>query len=373
MDKKITPLPIKVLVNAEAFGFGPTAAIADLFPYFRETFSHLSYVGSGHTLDLQRAFNYDEIIDLSGMAPDAFNQVVKEYDLFFTALNFEKAGRAADLKIPTIIYDPLTWFWPKIPPVVAREGVLYLAQKFHGVKERLEKEKKCFNQVMEVDAFTKIVAREKDPQVLLLNMGGLINPFWPIDYYRKYVHAIIQAVKNTADPRLDIKIVCSNQIVQLLPHENICTYSRDEMFSLLPKVKIAIQTPGLANIYEAASHGIPCLFIPPVNDSQGQQLDLIRDHGQVDAFLDWEQLGEKIDYKMGQRIVLEEIGQQINKLSEKETSDRLNVLMKEGLDQLTKKTSLNLTSLLDMFGSEGAQQVAEIVKIKSKEMDATYV
>jgi hypothetical protein len=55
----------RLLLNAEAFGFGPTAAIADCFPFLKERFSTIGFIGSGHTLDLQRPLAYDAIHDVS--------------------------------------------------------------------------------------------------------------------------------------------------------------------------------------------------------------------------------------------------------------------------------------------------------------------
>lgn len=366
MVKNPTRLPIKLLLNAESFGFGPTSAIAEIFPYLREAFEYIGFVGSYHTLDLQRSFPYDEIIDLSGKDLLAFTTVVEKYDLFLTALNFGKAERTVALGIPTIIYDPLTWYWPKIPAVVANKEVLYLAQRFHGVRERFEREKESFGQYVAVAPFTHLQERDKNPNILLLNMGGLINPYWPSDCYKKYVHTVIQAVKAVADPSLKLEIICSNQISQLLPDENIRTYTREEILALYPKVKIAIQTPGLANIYEGAVMGHPTLFLPPANDSQGQQLDLLREHNQVDAFIDWE---NKVSYKAPQREVLDQIKERIMDLS----SASLTKQMQEGLESLSQKTTLLLPSLLKQFGTGGVQEAAEIVILKSQEMVLKHV
>jgi len=368
MDMNPTQLPVKLLLNAESFGFGPTAAIADFFPYLRKSFQYIGFVGRGHSLDLQRSFEYDEIIDLSGREPSAFDAIVSEYDLFFTALHFDKAERAAALGIPTIIYDPLTWFWPEIPPVVARKEVLYLAQGFHGVKKLIQDKEKKFGQPLVVPPLIKRVARESCPTILLLNLGGLINPFWSIQTCCDYAIAMIRAVKEVADPSLELRILCSSQVVRLIPDEGIQTFSREEVKTLLPQVRIAIQTPGLANIYDAAAHDLPTLFLPPANDSQGQQLDLLRDHDQVDACIDWDELpcGKKIRYRGEQKNVLEQIGYQVEHLACPETARCLSVLIRDALEELTGDSPLRLPTLLDRFGEGGAEQVANFVEAKAQ-------
>ena len=125
----------RLLLNAEPFGFGPTAAIAECFLHLRPLFQTIGYLGKGHTLDLQKPLPYDRIHDLEREEnPEA---VFADYDIFFTALDFEMAGKALAHGLTVIIYDPLTWYWKTIPAVV-RDVDLYIAQNFFGVEERLK-------------------------------------------------------------------------------------------------------------------------------------------------------------------------------------------------------------------------------------------
>jgi len=98
-------------------------------------------------------------------------------------------------------------------------------------------------------------------------------------------------------------------VLQALPELHAQTLPRDEVIALLPKIKVLFQTPGLANIYDSAAYGIPTLFLPPANDSQGQQLRMIQAFDQVDECLDWHQIGngDPIDYHNEQPVVLERI------------------------------------------------------------------
>ena len=52
-------LPLKLLLTAEAFGFGPSAAIAQIFKFLREYVHTIAFAGTGHTLDIQRPLYYD--------------------------------------------------------------------------------------------------------------------------------------------------------------------------------------------------------------------------------------------------------------------------------------------------------------------------
>ena len=71
MDSNDTQkLPLRLLLNAEPFGFGPTAAIAGFFPHLRGNFATIGYMGKKHTLDLQKGLPYDAIHDVTGTPKD---------------------------------------------------------------------------------------------------------------------------------------------------------------------------------------------------------------------------------------------------------------------------------------------------------------
>jgi len=199
MAKDSTALPLRLLVNAEAFGFGPTAAIADFFPHLRDHFEWMGYVGSGHSLDLQRGYPWDAFHDLTGRGEE-FEEVAKGYDLFFTALNFDKAERTLNLSIPTLVYDPLAWYWELLPAVVKHPDLRYLVQGFHGVEERLRIEE--VNGAVIVPPLIDRREREASARLLLLNMGGLQNPYWPPEVSIAYARAVGGAFREIAVPTL---------------------------------------------------------------------------------------------------------------------------------------------------------------------------
>ena len=120
-------------MNAEAFGFGPSAAIGEIFPYLRHRIAHLSYIGTGHTLDLQKELPYEQVFDYGAETAEArkekFVSIAKGYDIFMTASDFEAARWAKELGMELIIYDPLTWFWREIPEVIGKAD-FYVAQNF---------------------------------------------------------------------------------------------------------------------------------------------------------------------------------------------------------------------------------------------------
>ena len=247
-------LPNKILLNAEAFGYGPTAAIADIFPFIRKHFKHVAYIGEGHALDLQRGLAYDEIYTL-----DKFDTVAPNYDIFFTALDFKQADRAQHIGLMTVIYDPLTWYWPKIPDIVKKKNVLYIAQDFFGVRKRIEAEQLRAVIVPPI-IFRHLCSQQKNK--VLINLGGLICPFLSIEKAKQYVEIILNALKQI-NYQFEFIIATSASLAELMDNPSVKNYSRADIKSMLPMVKCALITPGLSNIYDMASHNIPCE--PPFN------------------------------------------------------------------------------------------------------------
>ena len=133
----------RVLLNAEPFGFGPTSLIGEIFPYLRNNIQRLSYIGTGHTLDLQRHLPYDDVYEYADKGISSYSDLADNYDVFITACDFQAAEWAKGLGLKVIIYDPLTWYWKEVPDIVSQSD-LYLSQNFFGVRQRLEKENHKF-------------------------------------------------------------------------------------------------------------------------------------------------------------------------------------------------------------------------------------
>jgi len=362
--------PVKLLVNAESFGFGPSAAIASFFPYLREHFDHIAYVGTGHSLDLQRTLEangiyYDAVYDISGPnGQKKFEGIVADHDVFLTALDFERAATARKMGKPTIIYDPLTWYWPSIPPVVKDKDTLYLAQDFHGVRDRIAKESEHFGETQIVSPIIPKTDQQRDPKYVLINLGGLKNPFWTDEQATDYAELIIETLKKVIPPTEKIKILTSKQIADKLSHLGAMTFNRDKMIDLFPKVKYAVMTSGLGNIYDVAGYDIPTLFLPPSNDSQALQLQLMQRKDTIDAAIDWADIfsDKPIDYSMSQQKIAQHITEAVQKIkTDPQARQRFEDRCAQAIAKLEKLEHSAATKLVDQFGSGGAEQVAQAV------------
>src|SRR5690348_12002820 len=95
-----TVLPLRVLVTAQAFGFGPAAAMAQVFHYLRSRVHYLGFAGAGHTWDIHMRLPYDALYRLPAERyGEAFRRLCADYDAVLNACDFSAAEAAKDAGI----------------------------------------------------------------------------------------------------------------------------------------------------------------------------------------------------------------------------------------------------------------------------------
>jgi hypothetical protein len=138
-------------------------------------------------------------------------------------------------------------------------------------------------------------------------------------------------------------------------------------------------TPGLGNVYDAARFDIPTIWLPPANDSQGQQLFMLLEADMVDGHVDWHHLlpGKAIDYSAEQTGVLKKISAAVTRTCGSKTAKKvLERHLAESIESVlraidyrleTRRSSAkrppvhSLTSqLVEKFGAGGAREVARL-------------
>lgn len=376
MDKKRTrkSQQLRVLLNAEPFGFGPTAAIADFFPHLRDRFAKVGYVGTGHTLDLQRKLPYDAFHDVSGLSARQLQRRLKtlfaDYDIMLTALDFGMAETAVKAKLPVCIYDPLTWYWPQIHPVVSRCR-LYIAQDFYGVKERIAHEPENFGATHVVPPIIpSFMPWRGKREHVLLNLGGLTNPYWKPEDTLVYARLIVTAFCNSAFAANESVVIAANSFLSRELREfGVRNYTREQMQDVLLKAKCAFMTPGLGNIFDAARCCTPTIWLPPTNDSQGQQRNILSLRRRSDGVLDWSDFlpNAAVDYGADQQAVLQRIAQNVAAAAaDKKSVSRLAQLITRRTTVLRGTVVGACTGLMIDFGWGGSAEVGDLVFQEAK-------
>lgn len=360
---------MKVLMNAESFGFGPSAAIAAIFSNIHnyEIITKIDYIGDSHSLDLQKKLPYAQVIESN--TKEHFDSVIKNYDVFITALDFTRAKWAQEAGVKTIIYDTLLWYWRKIPKSLC-DSHTYITQDFYGVKEKI-KDLKLSNVII----VPPLIKSPKDinktsKDLILINFGGLENPHWNIDTTFKYIISILDNLLPILETKnLPIKIACSKKHINKFIEEfgeskyknyELQNFSYEQMQNYLQRTCLLLATPGLGNIYESANYEIPSIFLPPANDSQGQQLEILIEKGLINSYVDWKDLTNiEVDYFDTQLNVLNSISSCIDTLnSSKNNREIINKIM---LKLSIEKNNLKLKELINNFGSDGLDLIAKTI------------
>lgn len=348
---------MKILLNAEAFGFGPAAAIAVIFHILKDNFNdyQLDYIGQGHTLDLQSKLSYTHVFKYDN--EENFKNIVKDYDFFITALDFEKAKFAKAVGIKTIVYDTLLWYWKD--KSIVEHADYYITQDFYHVQDLIQDIKEnnpaIFSYIIP-PLIQKKDINQKCEDFLLINFGGLENPYWSIDITASYIKKILTVLLPAVTSQFKkIKIVCSNNHIPYLKGFPVETASYKEMQNFLQKASYIIATSGLGNIYEIANYQVPCLFLPPVNDSQGQQLEILKIHGLIDNTLDWQTFQQPINYFKNQQDVLEDIALCIDEFNVAKFSEQLH-------HKLLQEGNMEMYKLFELFGVDGKNLLTAVLK-----------
>ncbi|USE34901.1 glycosyltransferase family protein [Endozoicomonas sp. SCSIO W0465] len=370
----------KILFNAEPFGFGPSAAIGEIFPYVRQHAKYLSYIGEKHTLDIQSGYPYNHIIDCTLTEQDPgterkekYLRHLREHDLFITACDLEVAGWAKEAGLEVIVYDPLSWYWKEVSPAITHAD-LYLVQNFLTVQERLQENRNKLPETIVVPSIVSGLHRQQDKNaqthaasLLLVNTGGLMNPLVNSSIMVNYAKIIMNCINQTLGSHYDqLRFLGSRTLAEATRNQfEVKTLAPDQVQDVLQQSTVALMTPGLGNIFEAAALGKKIIWLPPANDSQGQQLTLLKQNHMVDASIDWHEIfpdAPPIDYFKSQREVMEVITHRIERLTtEPAAITTLSHLMTLAHQQLTHVQEPSLSELDRRFSHGGGKVIADAI------------
>ncbi|MET8982467.1 hypothetical protein ABZX85_43500 [Streptomyces sp. NPDC004539] len=356
----------RILLNAEAFGFGPAAASAVLADELAARGAELGYVGGGHTLDLQHRPPYTAVHDITGLTEparlDRLRGLAGEYDALLTSMDFALGLTARRAGFRVAVYDALAWFWPGLWPVVQDAGVLHLAQDFFGVRERVAEEPALAGRTVVVPPLVEPGPgwRGGGGQVVV-NLGGLCNPFWAADEVETYARLVVAGVREGVPASYSVTVVTSEAVVRALGTSvsgvNVGTYRRGEILGLLREAPYAFMTPGLGNIYDAAVSGVPTVLLPATNTTQARQAEVVAAHGYCDGRIDWADLGSAVDFGDGEPEMAGVLTAALRELSE---SGDARFALRVG-ESVREMGSGRAGGLLERFGSGGAGEAAAAV------------
>jgi hypothetical protein len=261
----------------------------------------------------------------------------------------------------------LTWYWHELSPIISQAD-FYVAQNFFGVTERLSREAERFPENAVVPAIISgLNIREKASETLLVNLGGLSNPFLQDSDLISFAKVVLRSIHEVLEPEFQNTYYVTSKAIAN-GAQNICPVTSmlpHQVQKILNSSKLAIMTSGLGNIFEASTMQKIVIWLPPANDSQGQQIKLLQQHQMIDFAFDWHDIledEEPINYFAPQQEVLKRIASCMQKLAESSKAQaKFRLLLKNALNALQAEQEMTsaLSLLADTFEVGGAKQAVE--------------
>ena len=364
VEPAIRPLPLRVLVTAQAFGFGPAAAMAQVFDHLRPRVRTLAFAGAGHTCDVHADLPYDAVYHLPDVGTgEAFGRLCAEHDAALVSCDVPAGEAARAAGIPFGFYDPLLWFWPERPSVFESADV-YMCQDFFGVRERVGDTRRPNVVVVPPMLPDLLPAAIERGSRALVNLGGIRNPLHPQEASVSYARLVMTIASVAARLYAEVHVATSQQIARHLQQEVPAarTIPTRDVQHLLRTSEVAAMTPGLGNIYEAAALSERVFWLPPANASQGQQLVLLQRRGLAPFAADWHDLlpgRAPIDYWRPEPTVMKDVAEAIEDAwKDPAAVERLRARFLQACREPAPPNPLH--ALLERFGAGGDRHVAEI-------------
>jgi hypothetical protein len=289
---------MKILVQAEAFCFGPSSIaariVADLFVN-----NHLvDYVTNGTSVLISDRAQVNQFIHQSKVT----DPILQQYDYVVIVMDWKFAKQAVEAGCKVIFVDALTWFWDRIDEVVEKFDC-YLAINYAGVKSVVETINNP-NSFVIPQTIDQPLALEKS-EFGVFSIGGVTNPFLGQFAAINYTTTMIDSFLKSR-PRASL---FGNRTLDL----RISTSVKSDFDSIIASARYFVGTSGLGHITECLAHSTPALFLPPVNDSQYLQLQAIGKSENWD-YISWEDLGYNIDWSATQTEIIRNIEESIVEL-----------------------------------------------------------
>jgi hypothetical protein len=296
----------KVLVTAEAFGFGPVAKLHAICVELARRGFECDFVGSAAALTFassnERTFSsitaLDEMTEIAAIDATGYDAAISVMDPFL-ALWSSKHG------IPCVYVDSLYWFWqwsPEREPTLLDQAALlrsmpsaayalaaldripmhdsqYIAHHLSTVTcaQRAPKAMdrtrilRGIGNVHLVDAIIDLSLRRPGcPAHWLATTSGMLNPLVPtelaVDWVRVVAHLIEEAADDigTAKPIL----LAGNPAVLALADDvasdriQPIPMDHDAMLHVMNESLACLMPPGLTTLMESAAYGVPVVFLP---------------------------------------------------------------------------------------------------------------
>lgn len=349
---------MKILVTAEAFGYGPIATCLNVVKELKNYPNvELTFLGTGIALEQARMTNYfKNIIECKTFdfkELENVKEIFLNHDVILSSENINGARYALRLGLKNVYYmDNLMWMWDKI-----EEDLENL--KGYIISETLS----C------TDNFKRIGTKIKNPvfvgpirdmnirnnetkeNKLIINIGGaeafIIDSNIVKNFYNKLINEILN--NNKLIDKFDKVIVCGGSgVIRSLTLDvknekiKIATLSNEEYLKELDTCSHCIMASGLGNFFETLWRDKQIMYLPPINYSQLLQLNYYEKMNLGFQMVNWDkfdfykQIPSLLNEEVGVNLVLENVEKYIETLNDKTILKSVNDFINSNQEEFYK-------------------------------------
>lgn len=297
---------MKVLVTAEAFGYGPiVTAVNVLKSLLAKCNVDLIFMGSGVALEQAIKSNlfkqYIEADTFDRKQLEIHKNFFLASDIIISFENIEGAVYGVDLGKDVFYLDNLFWMWDSIPEQLKDTKCYFIVDAF-DINTNLKRigtdiKNKCI--VGPLRDF-KMIQNESVEDRIVVNFGGgesfLIDSQIVIEYYKNLLELLDICIDEIGKKEV---IVCGgNKMMEALKTSittnntfDFKSFAHDEYINIMKQSKYLVLSPGMGNMYETLALDQEVFFVPPINYSQFWQLENYRNTRIISGGLNWGDFG----------------------------------------------------------------------------------
>lgn len=283
---------MKMLMVAEPFGFGPVGSVMSCRRQLASRPIAFRFAGPTFAQDILDEGSFERCTLFERPSHSRLDEDIAWADIVWSATEPETLVRGARAGKRVVYYDPLFWFWPKVPPVYV-PGMVYLCQNFPGVTERirtLAPEVRNCMRVVAPASFSPLETLPSKKPLLLVNLCGLQNPLHPVRGYTELVARCLRVALSGTRWASVLVVGRQEELARVEVHDDRMTcrsVPHGQMLRWMASADFVLSSPGLNSAMEAMGLGVPVAFLPPQNATQARQLEQFAAHELAPAGLDW--------------------------------------------------------------------------------------
>ncbi|MBI4641748.1 MAG: hypothetical protein HY731_13715 [Candidatus Tectomicrobia bacterium] len=283
-----------IAFTAQPFGFGPVSkilTIADQLGDVRKIF-----FGTGVAYDLAKLHAFDEVHELNLSDETAIRGLLQHCDLCLNAMWFPLGSLVKSVGCPYYLVDSLLYFWPSKPAGV-EDADRYFCQNFFTPIEEKVKDYGLTNATIIGPIIDESIRCAEKKDQVVVNFGGLENPYVEIGKNSNYPFAMLKILLPLLQQRFRHILVTGRERVMALCRQTFTAYpsvsfsmlNHREMAKELAQSKVLLTAPGIQSFFDAANN-VPVFMLPPQNNSNARNLDLLITQGVIRHYLRWNDL-----------------------------------------------------------------------------------